>query len=179
MERPTKACFACGSDNWWLTPDGHWFCGKCHPNPNPGSNPGEEGPNVLANEPPSEPPSYALEILALRDRVIKGNDKLSKVRFQIQEMEEGEEKEYQWDRWNEAQERLHHLCLELKAKGYHDCLYIENGKKTKSCLSNPEGSWCQVCPSSVSYWAQELMKLPGPNVPRVKQPEFVPGHTGV
>jgi len=119
---------------------------------------------------------HALEVLDLRDRVIKGNDKLFAAWLQIRELA-GEEKEYQLDRWNEAQERLHYLCLELKAKGYHDCLYLENGKRTKSCLSNPDGFWCQVCPSSVSYWEKELMKLPGPNAPRVKQPEFVPGQT--
>jgi len=119
---------------------------------------------------------HALEVLDLRDRVIKGNDKLFAAWQQIRELD-GEEKEYQLDRWNEAQERLHYLCLELQAKGYHDCLYIENGKRAKSCLSNPDGFWCQVCPSSVPYWAQELMDLPGPNAPRVKQPEFVPGQT--
>ena len=120
---------------------------------------------------------HALEVLDLRDRVIKGNEKLFPAWKQIRDIEEGEEKEHQWDRWNEAQERLHYLCSELKVKGYYDCLHIENGKRTRSCLSNPDGFWCQVCPSSVSYWTQELMALPGPNAPRVKQPEFVPGQT--
>ena len=105
---------------------------------------------------------YTAEVLALRDRVRLGNEKLFKVWLQIRDIEEGEEKEHQWDRWNEAQEKLHYLCLELK-QHYSDCLYLnENGKRTKSCLSNPDGFWCQVCPSSVSYWAQELLALPGP-----------------
>ncbi|GAJ22288.1 unnamed protein product, partial [marine sediment metagenome] len=149
MERPTKPCYVCGSNTWWLTPDGRWLCGKCHPNPNPDANPGEEGPGEPASEPASELasalPSPALEVLALRDRVIKGNDKLFAAWQQIRELD-GEEKEYQWDRWNEGQERLHSLCLELQAKGYHDCLYIENGKRIKSCLSETGGWWCQVCP---------------------------------
>ena len=162
MEKPTKPCWNCGSSDWWLTPDGRWLCGKCHPNPNPGSNPGEEG--------------HALDVLALRDRVIKGNDVLFKAWLQIRELT-GEEREYQLDRWNEAQERLHLLCGDLKSRGYHDCLYIENGKKTKGCLSNPDGFWCQTCPSSVPYWEQELIALPGPTAPRVKQPEFVLGQT--
>lgn len=152
MQKPNKPCYVCGSSAWWQRPDGQWLCNRCHPNPNPSpnpsSNPGKEGP--------------ALEALALRDRVIKGNDKLFQAWLQIRELEDGEEKEYQLDRWNEAQERLHSLCLELKAKGYHDCLYIENGKKTRSCLSNPDGFWCQVCPSKIPYWEQELMNLPSP-----------------
>lgn len=142
MEKPTKPCWNCGSTDFWLTPDGHWLCGRCHPNPNPGSNPGE---------------GHALEALALRDRVIKGNEKLFLAWQQIRELPSGE-RECQLDQWNEAQEKLHNLCLELKAKGYHDCLYIENGKKIRSCLSEPGGWWCQVCPSSIPYWEQELMK---------------------
>ncbi len=150
MKKPTKPCYVCGSSDWWHRPDGGWACGKCLPNPNPSSSPnsGEEG--------------HALEVLALRDRIRQGNDKLSKARLQIQNFEEGEEKERQWDRWNEAQVKLRYLCSELQIKGYHDCLYIENGKRTKNCLSNPDGFECQGCPSSVPYWEKELMALPGP-----------------
>ncbi|GAI80584.1 unnamed protein product [marine sediment metagenome] len=119
---------------------------------------------------------YSSEVLALRDRVIKGNEKLFLAWQQIRDLV-GEEREHQWDRWNEAQERLHYLCLELK-QHYSDCLYLnENSKRFRSCLSEPGGFWCQVCPSSVAYWAQELMNLPGRRVSKAKQPEFVPGQT--
>ncbi len=108
---------------------------------------------------------HALEVLDLRDRVIKGNNKLFAAWQQIRELAHNtEEWSAQMDRWNEAQERLHYLCLELKTKGYHDCLYIENGKKTKLCLSNPDGFWCQVCSSDIKYWEQELMELPNGNI---------------
>jgi len=138
MERPTKPCWACGSDDWWLTPDGRWLCGRCHPSPNPESTPSEEGSGALAGSLASALPSPALEVLALRDRVIKGNDKLFAAWQQIRELA-GEEREHQWDRWNEAQERLHYLCLELK-QHYSDCLYLnENSKRFRSCLSEPGG----------------------------------------
>lgn len=161
MEKPNKPCWTCGSNTWWQRPDGGWACGKCRPNPNPDS----------GSEPPAIGERYSPEVIVLRDRVIRGNDKLAKARFQIQELEEGEEKEHQWDRWNKAQELLRYLCSELQIKGYSDCLFIEDGKKTKSCLSEPE---CQGCPSTRKYWSEELMALPGPNAPR-NQTEFVPG----
>lgn len=152
IDKPTKPCYVCGTNDWWQRPDGGWLCGRCHPNPNPGSSP------TL----PSNEGKYSSEVLALRDRVIKGNDKLFKAWLGIRDIEDRDEKKYQLDRWNEAQERLHGLCLELKAKGYNDCLYIENGKKIRSCLSNPDGFWCQVCPSRIPYWERDLMKLPSP-----------------
>ena len=190
MKKPDKPCYACGSNTWWLTPDGRWLCGKCHPNPNlsTGSNSEEEKlpEMVVVSDQPGEshlvPVSsgqkdYSPEVLALLDRVIKGNDKLFQALLVIQDIEEGEEKECQLDRWSQALDKLILFCQELKTKGYEECLYIENGKRTKSCLSNPDGFWCQVCPSSRKYAEEELMALPGPNSPRVKQPEFVPGQT--
>ncbi len=44
--RPDKACFACGSDTWYLrVAYGHpeWICGKCHPKPD-NDCPGKVGP---------------------------------------------------------------------------------------------------------------------------------------
>jgi len=152
MKKPSGKCYVCGTNAWWQRPDGGWLCNRCHPNPNPGSNPGKEG--------------HALEVLTLCDRVVKGNEKLFFAWRQVRDIENMEEKKYQRDRWNEAQERLHGLCLELKAKGFHDCLYIENGRKTRSCMAsnNPDGFWCQVCPCDPNnpYAGQELMELPGP-----------------
>ena len=104
---------------------------------------------------------YSEEVLALRDRVIKGNQKLLDAWRKIREIaHNSEEWSAQMARWHEAQERLHILCVELKAKGYTECLYIVDGVKTKGCLSNPDGFWCQVCPSSFRYWEKELMDLP-------------------
>ena len=106
---------------------------------------------------------YSLEILNLRDRVVRGDEKLFQAWLQIREMN-GEEKEKQLDRWNEAQEKLHYLNLELKAKGYCDCLYRnEKGEKTKRCLDEPNGWWCNVCSSSYPYWETELMSLASPS----------------
>ena len=39
-----------------------------------------------------------------------------------------------------------------------------NGKKVRGCLKNPDGFWCNVCPSSTrKYWEEELMDLPSPS----------------
>lgn len=103
---------------------------------------------------------YSEEVLALRDRVIKGNQKLFEALEQIKKIaHDTEEWSRQMDRWNEAQNKLHLLCLDLKAKGYSDCLYLANGKRTKSCIKNANGFWCQVCPSSHRYWEEEFSTL--------------------
>lgn len=151
MERPTKPCFACGSNDWRPTSDGRWLCTQCHP---------------------LIPGTYSPDVLALRDRVIKGNDILFKALLEIEELVEDREVwSREMDRLHEARLKLDGLCTELKAQGYEDCLYMENGQKTKSCLSEPGGWRCQVCSSDIKYWEQELMSLPGPWHPRTT-PEF-------
>ena len=164
MQRPTKPCWVCGSFTWWLTPDGRYLCGRCHPNPNPDSNSGKEGP--------------ALEVLALRDRVILGNKKLNDAWEQIKAMvRDTEEWSEQVDHWRQANEKLSLLCTELETRGYEDCLYRDDqGKKTVKCLDQG-GLGCRVCPSKTPYWEQELMELPGPKVKQtehgVEQAEFL------
>lgn len=113
-------------------------------------------------EPKVVPKEYSGEVLELRDRIIRGNQKLFDAWLKIREFAHNTEKwSQQMDRWSEAQTKLHYLCLELQAKGYEDCLYLdENGKRVKSCLNNPDGFWCQVCPSRFRYWEKELMSLP-------------------
>jgi len=105
---------------------------------------------------------YSPEVLALRDRVKLGNEKLFKAWQQIRELNSAEWS-YQMELWYQAGKKLNVLCIELNLKGYGDCLYLENGKKTKSCLDNADGFWCQVCPSSIRYWDKELMSLGGAN----------------
>lgn len=99
------------------------------------------------------------EILA---RVRIGNQKLFKAWQQIRELAHNtEEWSAQMDKWQEAQQKLHLLCQELKFTGFDDCLYLDDsGKKTKRCLGEPNGWWCQVCPSSKNYWEDELFSLP-------------------
>lgn len=150
MERPTKPCYVCGSDDWWQRPDGGWACGKCHPNPNPDSTPvSSEG-------------KYSSEVLALRARVILGNKKLNDAFEQIKQLvHDSEEWSQAMARWHEANERLSLLCSDLQTKGYQDCLFLDDqGRKTIRCLRDDIG--CRVCPSRIHYWEQELMKLPGP-----------------
>lgn len=113
---------------------------------------------------------YSSEVVSLRDRIVKGNDKLFKAWLQIKELaNDRDEWDRQMDLWNEAQRKLSLLCSELKLRGYEDCLYIDNnGNKTKSCLNEPGGWWCQVCPSTRCYWEEELMSLPSPKVAQKK-----------
>lgn len=108
---------------------------------------------------------YSPEVLALRDRVKKGNDKLFQAWLQIRELaHNSDEWSKQMELWHQASEKLGVLCTELKLK-YHycDCLYLDElGKKTRSCLNNSGGFWCQVCSSDYPYWQNELMSLPSP-----------------
>jgi len=30
-EKPVKACWLCGTMEWWQHRDGEWICGVCHP----------------------------------------------------------------------------------------------------------------------------------------------------
>lgn len=128
---------------------------------------------------------YSQEVIELRDRVIRGNQKLFEAWMQIRDIKDRDEKEEQLDKWNVAQDKLHHLCLELQAKRYETCLYIVHyeglaedevmkikeavsegkvtevpgGVKTKNCISEPDGFWCQVCPSRYPYWQDDFKKL--------------------
>ena len=125
---------------------------------------GEEGSEPLEVVKKQPPPKkqYPQKVLELRDRVIRGNQKLFDAWMKIREIAHGtEEWSRQMDRWCEAQEKLSSLCSELKMWDYVDCLYInEKGEKTRSCLDNPDGFWCQVCSSEYPYWEEELMNLP-------------------
>lgn len=108
---------------------------------------------------------YSEEVILLKERVVNGNQKLFNAWLKIKELDHGgEEWSKLMDKWNEAQQRLHLLCQELKYLGFDECLYLDiNNKRTKHCLKNPDGFWCQVCPSTTrKYWEEELMNLPGP-----------------
>ena len=155
MPKPTKPCWSCGADAWWLTPDGRYLCGKCHP--------------PLAPDPTTGKEEYSPEVLALRDRVILGNKKLNDAWEQIKAMvRDTEEWSEQVEHWRQANEKLSLLCTELETRGYEDCLYrADQGKRTSKCLDQG-GTGCRVCPSKILYWEQELMELPGP---KVKQTE--------
>lgn len=149
MVRPTKPCHICGSSDWWQRSasqwgPGEWLCNRCHPNPNPNPEPA-----------PQSEGEYSPEVLALRDRVKVGNDKLTKAWLQVLQIGDPQERAYQDERWYKAKEKLEYLCLELEAKGYEDCLYIEDGRKGRRCPQSPDSSWCWVCPSTKPYWRNE------------------------
>lgn len=108
---------------------------------------------------------YSPEVIALRDRVRLGNEKFFLAWQEIKKIAHNtDEWKAQMDRWSQAQEKLHLLCTELKYNGFEDCLYLEDGKKTRGCLHNQNGFWCCVCTSSYPYWERELLDLPGPKI---------------
>lgn len=172
MRKPDKPCIACGTNDWWQRQDGGWCCNKCHPNPNKqkGDNGGEAG---------RDKESTSLEVIALLDRVRTGNDKLWNAWRQIRDIGDKDEKERQYDRWHEAKDKLNLLAKELVAKGFRDCLYMENGKKIRGCLYNKDNpEWfCNTCPAQLgkgpSYWEDELMSLPSPKVKESRRDEFI------
>lgn len=120
------------------------------------------------------------EFIALKNRIIKGNDVLWRAWEQIKGLAEDEEAwSRQLDRWAQAKEKLWYLVKELRTRfGFYDCLYLdENGKKTRHCLHNADGFFCQVCPceSGNPYWEKELFDLPSPKVThkRNEQADFI------
>ncbi len=90
----------------------------------------------------------------LRERVARGNDKLMDVWSQIIELSEPEHSA-EIDSWVKADAKLEKLCDVLKLRGYIDCLYIVEGRKTRLC--SVENKICLVCPSKRAYWVQEML----------------------
>ena len=165
-EKPSGKCM-CGSNDWWQRSDGGWVCNHCHPDP-----------NRAEKEKVEKKGGSSLEVIALIDRVKTGNTKLWEAWRQIRDIEDKDKKEAQYDRWHEAVGKLNILAKELVAKGYTNCLYIEDGKKTRACLYNPEQpDWfCNTCPAQIGhgpqYWEAELMGLPE-KLTKHKKDEFV------
>ena len=96
-----------------------------------------------------------IELESLKARIKDGNEKLNIAWQRICELDHtlpqwGEEIE----KWHQANEKLSALCSELKVSGFEDCLYIEDGKKTRRCGFSELG--CRVCPSRRAYWEEEL-----------------------
>lgn len=121
---------------------------------------GKKEKEVKPSKPKVVSREYSEEVIALRERVILGNQKLFDAWNNIKKLDhESQQWKDEFERWHQACERLSLLCTELKVKGYEDCLYLENGKRTRSCLSNPDGFWCQVCPSTPRYWDKEFDDL--------------------
>lgn len=98
----------------------------------------------------------------LLDRVKLGNDKLNKAWGDICAIKD-EAFNKAVEEWSKANVLLSCYCDQLEWLGYRDCLYIENGKKIRSCLGTAMG--CRVCPcdSTNPYWERELMDLPSPS----------------
>lgn len=136
MERPDMPCYACGNNEWWQRLDGGWTCGRCHPNPNPDPNP--------APAPAPSKEQYTPEVLALRDRVLLGNDKLLRVWREIQDVKDKEERDHQFQRWGEAGKKLGELCFTLINSGYRECLRQPDIPKSElACLGR---DICLACP---------------------------------
>ncbi len=100
--------------------------------------------------------THSPEALAPRDRVKKGNDKLTIAWFKIWDIQDEQERQRELERWDKANRLLDALCMELMYRfNYRDCLYLDgNGHKTKSCV-RADGFCCFVCPSEIPYWRKE------------------------
>jgi len=96
------------------------------------------------------------EMLALRERVKTGNEKLIAAWPRIWDIQDKGERQRELERWDKANHRLDGLCMELMHRfNYRDCLYLdENGHKTTPC-NRQDGFCCFVCPSETPYWRKE------------------------
>ena len=111
----------------------------------------------------------------LRLRCIAGNTKLNEAWEKIKQMDHASSA---WaeamENWHQANERLSLFCTQLEALGYDICLYLEGGKKTKTCLEQGDDIGCRVCPSKIHYWENELMNLPSGGDPaKAREPKKV------
>lgn len=128
---------------------------------------GKQKEEVMPSKPKVAPKQYSEEVLELKERVIRGNQKLFEAWCKIKGIVHNtKEWSAQMERWIQAKEKLWLLVKQLNEQfGFNDCLYLdENGKKIKGCLHNPDGFFCQVCPCDLNnpYWEKELMSLPSP-----------------
>ena len=96
--------------------------------------------------------------LALLDRVTLGNNKLIQAWLQVKSFTDEAEFDKGMEKIKEAVTKLHLLTLELQASGFHGCLYMTNGKKTRQCILEETG-FCWVCPSDIPYWRGEWETL--------------------
>jgi hypothetical protein len=178
---PPAKCYMCGGAEFWWRGD-TWICSKCHPNPNPADykEPEYEKPapvpatetQIFIGSDPTKAKfiqdAFQTPLDQLLARVKAGNDKLMAQWLVVRAARGDEEWEALLHNLSMAVQRLNQLCDILHNKGYHDCLYIENGKKVRSCVTDDKRDipcWC--CPSDVKYWVTELF---GDNPP----PEFRP-----
>lgn len=96
------------------------------------------------------------ETKALLERVRLGNEKLIAVWPKIIKIADGQEFAEKQVAFYKAVDKLNELVRSLVDRGYHDCLYIENGVKTKGCYGWPDSQLCKACPSDKDYYVSEL-----------------------
>ena len=88
-------------------------------------------------------------------RVRNGNEKL----MAYYELIKTEKNNAEWDKMvdnlHAAADRMKRISDFLVFKGFDDCLYIENGKKMRSCVIGKQHS-CWVCPSKRNYAEEEM-----------------------
>ena len=105
--------------------------------------------------------ALTIDDMELLDRVRTGNNKLYKAWKQIQEFSEDKDKFNELSAvWDGKVQELKKLCGRLKFV-FDDCLYIQDGKKTRTCWGTMEDPtlWCIVCPAeSRRYWEDELFE---------------------
>ncbi len=137
---PTEECTTpnCHSRIFWKNPTGHWTCASCHPDPN-------------------EIDRKNIEKIALIERCKAGNIKLVTALQVIRKYTDNVKETEQWDKWVEAQHKLAELIENLRDNyKFDECLFIENGKKTRDCLKDQ----CILCSCSyekgVKYWEKGL-----------------------
>jgi hypothetical protein len=112
------------------------------------------------------------EVQALLERVRLGNDKIMAAIQQTIKLDTATpEGKALWkanmDKIAERSATLRGLCDQLKLLNYLDCLYMEKGKKTRSCGMTDGAPYCQVCPSAIPYWEKEIFESglrPAPKV---------------
>lgn len=88
----------------------------------------------------------------LRSTLVRGNVKLHRLWRYI--WREGHEEDTESiESYRQAYTRLLDVNNRVITAGDTNCLYIEAGRKLRSCLLNPDSFWCHACPNS--YWPEK------------------------
>lgn len=111
--------------------------------------------------------AQAMSFEQLLARVAGGNLKLINYFAEITKEPDNEKFMELVENFHQMVDKLNLLHSVLKERGYNDCLYIENGIKTRNCIiGETSESACWVCPSPYDYYKDEFELLGKNPVPR-------------
>lgn len=151
LEYPKAPCQACQKPDFWYQGNSNWVCMNCH-------------------APVGDPKIFLVHRARLANRklylawhqlYVRPDEKQVEALKGVPMAQVMEVVKEETEMYKAACARAHDIGEQLKAQGFTDCLYIENGKKLKPCnvmptlTSKPSwaGFFCHSCPND--YWPEK------------------------